>query len=452
MAFFNVAIDHDAMNHEDAKHARAIARKLQLNTKSTKYYNAKSSKFVQKETRQNKSSETATTVAACERTNPHRATRAAKRSSLSKGEVEAEADMPTWSRGLIGLKKPSVSPTLRFCLSSAEDEVAEGDFDFGSRRWIEDAETTAADVTDSAADNSDSQDSTPELENPPDEGETISIADLDPFERVTRQEVDRQAQEEEIAYNLMTKVEREVKEMKAAAEATALAQAESIVTVAKMQAESEARAIKTQAFTDACSLKARVESQAQAKAEATLVATCEAMKMKQIRKAVSGLEYAKDLDKQRAHRQRKQTHEERCFHQGLDKIRSKVEAECCEVKEKALAEAKAAKARATAEARTIRANARSSAKVEARRERRAVEVVAAEVLREVAESEVESSEVQVELGAMRSCEPARELVDVIPASPVVTQDAGLPPVDVDAGWEVIPDSSFESILGWDVIV
>lgn len=465
MASFVVESNHDsAMNHEDAKQARAVARKLQLKTKSAKYNYAQSCKSVQKQAHRNKPS------SACERANPHRATRVAKRSSLSQGKVEAEVDMPTWSRGIIGIRKPSVSPTLRFCQSSAVVADAWDDVNFGSRRWIEDAETTAADVTDSAADSSDSQDSVeapePESSNSVDggseaafpmEGDSkVLIASSAPFEGVTLKDIDIQAQDEDIAQNLRKQVEQEVSATKAAAEAEARAHAKSILIAAKMQAESEARTIKDKAFADACTLKARVESQAQAKADATLAEVSASVERKSIRKAALGLRQAKDLDQQRARRQCKQTREERCFHEGLDQIRSQVEAECCEVKEKAFAEANAAKAQAVAEARAIRAKARASAKLQERRGRQASEDVAAEVVtaeevREAAERELETGESQAELTTLSS-EPETEPVDASTVSVVVTPEAELSLVDVDAGWEVLPDSSLESIPGWDVIV
>lgn len=466
MASLLVEIDHDgAMNHEDAKQARAVARQLQLKTKSAKYNYVQRCRLVQKEARCSKPSNMALAVAARECANPHRATRAAKRSCLSQGNVEAEADMPTWTRGMIGIRKPSVSPSLRFCPSSEEVAEAWDDLNLGSRRWIEDAETTAADVTDSAADSSDSQDSMeiPEKESvdvidggrdaafPSESDSKISIARSSPIEGVTSKEDDKRAQDEDIAFNLRKQVEQEVSVIKAVVEAEACAHAESIVTAAKIQAESEALAIKNQAFADACTLKARVESQAQAKAKATLAEMRASVEREQIRKAAVGLRQAKDLDQQRARRQCKQNREVRCFQQGLDQIRSQVEAECCEVKEKALAEAKAAKAQAVAEARAIRAKARSSAKLEDRRGRPATEVVTAEELRDVAEGGLESSESQAELTTMRS-EPAREPIDAFPCSLAVTQDAELPLVDIDVGWEVLPDSSLESIPGWDVIV
>lgn len=169
-----------------------------------------------------------------------------------------------------------------------------------------------------------------------------------------------------------------------------------------------------------------------------------------------GLRHAKDLDQQRARKQSKQTREERCFQQGLDQMRSQVEAECCEVKERALAEAKAAKARAVADARAIRAKARSSVKLEDRRGRPATENITTKEGSEVVDvSEVvgngpDYSESQAELTTMRS-EPETEPVDAFPVSLVVTQDVESPLVDIDVGWEVLPDSSLESIPGWDVI-
>jgi len=90
------------------------------------------------------------------------------------------------------------------------------------------------------------------------------------------------------------------------------------------------------------------------------------------------------------------------------------------------------------------------------------EVVAEQELREDPQCESESS---AEPTATRS-ETKGELVDFQPAtsltvsaepldsSPaclVVTQET-LPQVDVDAEWEVLLDSSLESIPGWDVIV
>merc|ERR1711904_240048 len=109
-----------------------------------------------------------------------------------------------------------------------------------------------------------------------------------------------------------------------------------------------------QALADACALKARVESQAQAKAEATLAQMRASVEKKQTPKKPLGLKDAKEMDQQRARRQNKQTREERTFQQGLERMRAQVEAECREVKERALAEANAAKTRAVAEARAIR--------------------------------------------------------------------------------------------------
>jgi hypothetical protein len=179
MASFAVEINDDfAMNHEDSKRSRAIARSMQLKTKTAKYKDTQSCKLAQKEARRKKPSHVSSAVAACERINPHRATRVAKRTCLSQGKIEAEADMPTWSRGMIGVRKPSVSASLRFHSSSDEDAAqtqrqrqpnryaaladveasqpipkVSDDSKFGSHVWIEDAETTAADVTDSAAEN-----------------------------------------------------------------------------------------------------------------------------------------------------------------------------------------------------------------------------------------------------------------------------------------------------------
>lgn len=445
MASLAVEINHDsAMNHEDAKQARAVARNLHLTTKSAKYNYVQDCRRVQKEARFNES-----TITARDCAHPHRATRVAKRSCLSQGTVEAEADMPTWSRGVMG-RKASVSPNLQFCQSSEEDaEVYNIKSD---DRRIEDAETTAAEVTDSGADSSDSQDSmeVPELDSFP------------PLASATPKENDTQEHTTDIAHNLKKQVEQEVSEIKAVVEAAACAHLESIVVAAKMQAEREARAIKDQAFADACTLKARVESQALAKANATLAEMQVSEERERTRKATVGLRQAKDLDRQRTQRQCKQNREERCFHRGLDEIRSQVEAECCEIKEKALAEAKAANARAVAEARAIRAKARSSAKLEDRR-KQATELVTA--------TETREDESPAELTAMRSqperqpvdafpvsaavaqdTELPREPVDAFPASVAVTQDAELPLVDIDAGWEVLPDSSLESIPGWDVIV
>jgi len=465
MASFAVEINHDsAMNHEDAKQARAVARTLHLTTKSAKYNYVQDCRRVQKEARFNKS-----TITARDCANPHRATRVAKRSCLSQGTVEAEADMPTWSRGVMG-RKPSVSPNLQFCQSS--EEVAEAYNIKSDDRRIEDAETTAAEVTDSGADSSDSQDSmeVPEPESvdsvnggsgvlalPIKRDSEISIDSFPPLPLATPKENDTQEHTKDIAHNLKKQVEQEVSEIKAVVEAAACAHLESIVVAAKMQAEREARAIKDQAFADACTLKARVESQAQAKANATLAEMQVSEERERTRKATVGLRQAKDLDQQRTQRQCKQNREERCFHRGLDEIRSQVEAECCEIKEKALAEAKAANARAVAEARAIRAKARSSAKLEDRR-RQGTELVTA--------TETREDESPAELTAMRSqperqpveafpvsaavaqdTELPREPVDAFPASVAVTQDAELPLVDIDAGWEVLPDSSLESIPG-----
>lgn len=395
-----------------------------------------------------------------ESANPHRATRAAKRSCLSRSKIEAEADMPTWSRGLKGIRKPSVSPALRFCPSSDEVAKAWEGSDFGCCHWIDDAETTVADVTDSAADSSDSQDSGEVTEpgnvNSVNEASNISIASHAPIDCGTPKENERQAQAEDIPCDVRKQVEQKVSVIKAIVEAQACAHAESILTAAKMRAESEARAIKNQAFADACTLKARVEFQAQAKAEATLAEMRASVEKEQARKAAVGLRHAKDLDQQRARKQSKQTREERCFQQGLDQMRSQVEAECCEVKERALAEAKAAKARAVADARAIRAKARSSVKLEDRRGRPATENITTKEGSEVVDvSEVvgngpDYSESQAELTTMRS-EPETEPVDAFPVSLVVTQDVESPLVDIDVGWEVLPDSSLESIPGWDVI-
>jgi hypothetical protein len=457
MASFAVEIDHDfAVNHEDSKRARAVARSLQLKTKTAKYKQTQSCKIAHKEAHQKKPSHVATAVAACERINPHRATRVAKRTFLSQGKVEAEADMPTWSRGMIGVRKPSVSASLRFCPSSDEVVVASDDSKFGSHVWIEDAETTAADVTDSAAESSDSQNS----DEVPEQDDVDSFP---PLARVAAEEVDRQTQDQDIACDEEKQVEKEVSVAKAADEADACAHAESIVAAAKAQAESEARAIKAQALADACALKARVESQAQAKAEATLAQMHASVEKQQAPKKAISVKDAKELDQQRARRQGKQTREERTFQQGLERMRAQVDAECREVKERALAEANAAKARAVADARTIRAKARSSAKLEERRG--ATEVVAAPEVREDTEV-VQEDEPQVEL-ATTSSESEREPVDApsaivatdaeselvtsSQASVPVTQDAALP-LEVDAEWEILRDSSLETFPGWDVIV
>lgn len=382
----------------------------------------------------------------------------AKRTCLSQGKVEAEADMPTWSRGMIGIRKPSVSASLRFYSSSDEVVEVSDASKFGSHVWIEDAETTAADVTDSAAESSDSQDSdeVPEPEN---------VDSFPPLARVAPREIDRQTQDQDIACDEEKQVEKEVSVANAVGEAEAYAHAESIVTAAKEQAKSEARAIKAQALADVCALKARVEAQAQAKAEATLAQMRASVEKEQIPKKAIGFKDAKELDQQRAHRQCKQTREVRTFQQGLERMRAQVDAECREVKERALAEANAAKAQAVAEARIIRAKARSSAKLEEQRKRGATEVVAALEVREDTEV-VQENEPQLELTSLRS-ELERELVDA-PSAIVamdaeselinssqalvtVTQDALLP-LEVDAEWEILRDSSLETIPGWDVIV
>lgn len=452
MASFAVEINHDfALHHEDSKRAREVARSLQLKTKTAKYKYTQSCKLAQKESHQNKPSHAAI--------NPHRATRVAKRTCLSQGKVEVEADMPTWSRGMIGIRKPSVSASLRFYSSS--DEVVEEVSDaskFGSHVWIEDAETTAADVTDSAAESSDSQDSdeVPEPEN---------VDSFPPLARGAPKEIDRQIQDPDIACDEEKQVEKEVRVTNAVGEAEAYAHAESIVTAAKEQAKSEARAIKAQALADACALKTRVEAQAQAKAEATLAQMRASVETEQTPKKAIGFKDAKELDQQRAHRQCKQTREKRTFQQGLERMRAQVDAECREVKERALAEATAAKAQAVAEARIIRAKARSSAKSEEQRKRGATEVVAALEVREDTEV-VQENEPQLELTSVRS-ELERELVDApsaidamdaeselnnsSQASVTVTQDALLP-LEVDAEWEILRDSSLETIPGWDVIV
>jgi len=486
MASFAVEVNDDfTLNHEDSKWARAVTRSLQLKTKTAKYKDAQSCKLAQKEARRNKPSHVSSAVAACERVNPHRATRVAKRTCLSQGKIEAEADMPTWSRGLIGIRKPSVSASLRF--SSSSDEVVEAaqtqrqrvpnryaaladdnasqpgpmvldDSKFGSHVWIEDAETTAADVTDSAAENSDSHDSdeVPEPEN---------VDSFPPLAQVAAKEIDRETQDLGIVCDEENQVEKEVSVTKAVGEAVACADAETILAAAKVQAESEARAIRAQALADACALKARVESQAQAKAEATLAQMRASVEKKQTPKKPMGFKDAKEMDQQRARRQCKQTREERTFQQGLELMRAQVEAECREVKEKALAEANAAKTRAVAEARAIRAKARSSAKLEEQRRRGATEVIA--VLEDREDTEVvQENEPQLELTSTRS-ELERKLVDApsavvaadadsefvnsSQASVNVTQDAVLP-LEVDAEWEILPDSSLETIPGWDVIV
>lgn len=495
MASLSVEINHDfAMKHEDLKRERADARSLQLKTKSAKYKYAQSCKLAQKEARRNKSTFTAAAVAANERANPHRATRVAKRTCLSQGKVEAGSDVPTWSRGVIGHRKPSVSASLRLFSSSEEEEEAPDSGKFGSHLWIDDAETTAAEVTDSA-ETSDSQDSVgvPEAE---------SVACFPPLVRVAPQDADRQTQDPDIAPNqgemteissaeaeTVTEADTEAETITEAENipeaenitqagtvtmAEACANAESIMMAAKTQAESEARAIKAQAFVDACALKARVESQAQAKAEATLAEMRAAVERKEMPRKAAGFRHAKALDQQRARRQCKQTREERSFQQGLEQMRSQVEAECREVKQRAEAEGNAAKARAVVEARAIRAKARSSAKVEEQRRKRtseasaalASEVVAEQGLREDPKCE---SETNAELTATRS-EATGELVDFqsatsltatadeenepLDSSPVSLDDTqeALPPPDVDAEWEVLLDSSLESIPGWDVIV
>jgi len=457
MASFIGEINHDfAMNHEDSKQARAASRSLQLKTKTAKYKHAQSCKLAQKEAHRNKPSTMTTAVAGCERVNPHGAIRVAKRTSLSQGKVEAQADMPTWSRNMIGTRKPSVLASLRFC--SASDEAVEVlDCNFGSHFWVEDAETTTADVTDSSAERSDSQDS---VEVP----EPESVGNFPPLARAAPKETDRQTQDQGVACDEEKQVEKEVSVAKSVVEAESCLQAESILMAAKAQAESEARAIKAQALADACALKARVESQVQAKAEATLAQMHASVEKRQTPKKILAFKDAKQLDQQRAHRQCKQTREERTFQQGLERMRAQVEAECREVKEKALAEANAAKTRAAAEARAIRAKARLSAKLEEQRRRCAREVVAAQEVRHDKEY-VEETEPQVELTSARSeletelviapsaiaTDAESELVCISQASFNLTQDAALP-IEVDAEWEVLIDSSLESIPGWDVIV
>jgi len=182
-------------------------------------------------------------------------------------------------------------------------------------------------------------------------------------------------------------------------------------------------------------------------------------------KKAIGLKDAKELDQQRARRQGKQTREERTFKQGLEQMRVQVDAECREVNERALVEAKATKARAVAEARTIRAKARSNAKLDEQRRRRIQEDVVAPEVRQDTDV-VQENDTQLELTCIRSEleELERELVDAPSAndaqsefvnspqaSTAVTQGAVLP-LDVDAEWEILRDSSIETIPGWDVIV
>jgi hypothetical protein len=341
------------------------------------------------------------------------------------------------------------------------------DTKLGSCVRIEDAETTSADVTDSAAESSDSQDS----HEVPEAGDEDSFP---PLAQVLSRESERQAQDQETACDEERhemccdedqQVDKEIAVATAIGESEACARAESILTAAKVQAETEARAIKAQALADACALKARVESQVQAKADATLAQMRASVEKKKIPKKEVALKDAKELDQQRARRQSKQTREERFFQQGLEKMRAQVDAECREVKERALAEAEAAKARAIAEARTIRAKARSSAKLEEQRRKRAAEVAAAVEDREDTEV-VQENDPQSELTCIRS-ELEGELADAPSAAveadagsePVtssqvcvdVTQDAA-PPLEVDAEWEILRDSSLETFPGWDVIV
>lgn len=465
--------DGPVCGHDDLKMRRGAIREQNIQRSRTAYEKSQS--------------EWSVATARQQRRKPHRAARAAERTRLANGLMETSADMPSISMGCIGKKsncrKPSVSAVVKFQVFDSdlararhlESELLEvrkeqaeriatqelallsDDSKFGSHLWIEDAETTAADVTDSAAESSHDSDEVPE----PD--------DVDSFPPLA-QVAPKQTKDPDMICDEEKQVENEVSEAKAVGEAEACANAESIVMAAKAQAEIEARAIKAQALADACALKARVESQAQAKAEATLAQTRASEEKRQTPKKTLRFKDAKELDQQRARRQSKQTREERTFQQGLEQMRAQVEAECQEVRERALAEANAAKARAVAEARTIRAKARTSAKVEEQRRRDATEVtevVAAQEVREDTEV-VQEDDLQLELATMRNeldeleraladapaavaTDAESELVNSSQASVTGTQDAVLPQ-DVDAEWEILRDSSLESIPGWDVIV
>jgi len=283
--------------------------------------------------------------------------------------------------------------------------------------------------------------------------------------------------------------ERDIQEMKQLASEQMQAQADAIVQAAQAMAEQNARAVREKALADALSLKARVEAQMLAKAAADERARLAAVKLLRVETEAKvlketefqahfavkkvetqkmcedavGLKQAKELEKQRACKFRKQAQMERKLQQQkqeeLVAIRSQAMKEAEESKEQALAEAAKLKARAHADAHAIRARAQveaqAKAKAEAAQKIQAAEVEA-EAIKANAEQEAqeirselvrESIHVQAQLGVLRE---HVQSVSVVPAEPSADTAEDK---DTD-DWEVLPTAYLQplsGVSGWDLV-